>query len=83
MSLQGAPICCWGCSDVTCNVAGWAGGWCGAFVLLGGSNGFFASSATGSISVDGPGLAGSPAGWINFLFLIYLAPELQLTWYLV
>ena len=52
-------------------------GWCGAFVLLGGKNGLFAGGATGSIGVDGPGLAGSTAGQINFQFLVYLAPDIM------
>ena len=37
-------------------------------------------SVTGTSSVAGPGLAGSTAGWMNLLFLIFQAPELVWTW---
>ena len=80
MSLQGASICCWGCSDVTFGIAVCTDGWCGAFVLLGGVNGLFASRNLHSIGLDGPELVGSTASWMNFPFLVYLAHELVWTW---
>ena len=49
-------------------------------MLLGGGNGLFVGGATSSIGVDGPGLAGSTAGQMHFLFLVYLAPKLVWTW---
>ena len=48
--------------------------------MLGGANGLFTGSTTGSIGVDGPGLAGSTAGQMSFLFLLYLAPKLVWNW---
>ena len=44
-------------------------------MLLGGGNGLFASGATSRIGVDGPGLAGSTAGWIIFCFWFIWPPS--------
>ena len=69
-----------GCGAVTFIVAVYTAGCCGAFVLLGGGNGLFTGSATGSIDLDGSGLAGCTASWMNFLLLVYLATGLVWPW---
>ena len=48
----------------------------GASELDSGDNSLFISGATGGTGGNGSGLVGSTAGQMNFLFLVYLAPEL-------
>ena len=73
-------MCCQGHSDVIFGAAMCTDCCCGAFVLLGGGSGFFAVGTTNNICVECPGLAGSTANWMNFLFMVYLAPKLVCTW---
>ena len=46
-------------------------------MLLGGGNALLTAGATSSISVDGPGLAGSTTIQKNFLFLVYVSPKVS------
>ena len=76
VSLRGAWICCGGHEDAVCGIAVCNGGECGASELAGGGNALLTSVATSSTVWDGSGLVGSNAGQMNFLFLLYLSPEL-------
>ena len=74
-NFWGVLICCYGCEDAVCSVAVCSGGGCGASVLAGGGNDLVTNGTTGSTGGDGSGLVGTTTGEMNFLFLVYLAPE--------
>ena len=62
------------CTGGGCEASELAGG--EASELAGGDNGLLTSAATGNAGGDGSRLVGSTIGQMNFLFLMYLAPEL-------